>query len=410
MSAGNVCRGLLYAVLLTAFVAAGDNGPPKKASTERIAKLISQLASDDSKIRDEASRQLAELDEALHSLRLAAKSDDAEVRRRAETLVAKIETRLADQFIKEAIGRVNEEGLDLFVDRMVRQKGYATDARWKASAQLAKALSKRASQAGATPPGVVDQDFLLLPETTTWDAKAFRQARIRIDGIDEILAGLHGCFLLSSGSLPRTNSINNSILFVNGDIESLNSTTNSVIICTGTIKSLNSTRNCLVFCKGTIESMNASENNAIFVRGALKRLNFTKNNVIEATQLGRGTVSEGNTYLNRQALEATVSKQDTFRPLEPSVLELFRFFDVRHAGLDFKMADGDVLVEATTPGKAFAKAGLQKGDRVVAVNQQRFLTEDAFLRLLRRQVAVDSAQLKVERGDRIVQITVSFAP
>jgi hypothetical protein len=231
-----------------------------------------------------------------------------------------------------------------------------------------------------------------------------------MDGIDETVNVLHGCLVLSSGSLAKTNSINNSILFVNGDIESLNSTTNSVIICTGTIKSLNSTRNCLIFCNGTIEGMNSTQDNAIFVRGNLKRLNYTKNNVIEATQLGRGTVSEGNTYLNRKAVEAASGNQDSFRPLEPSVLELFRFFDARRAGLDFKMADGDVLVEATMAGKPFAHAGLQKGDRVVAVNKQRFLTEDAFIRLLRRQVAVGSAQLKLERGDRIVQITVSFDP
>ena len=97
-----------------------------------IARLIAQLSSDEFQVREQASRQLAELEEALPALRRAAKSDDAEVRRAAEELVSRLETRLEERFIQEAVGRVNEEGLDVFIDRMVLQKDFATEARWKA--------------------------------------------------------------------------------------------------------------------------------------------------------------------------------------------------------------------------------------------------------------------------------------
>jgi hypothetical protein len=79
--------------VLAAPAAAADKA--EKADATRIAKLIEQLGNDDFDEREKASTGLDALGEpALDALRQAVKSTDAEVRKRAETLVGKIEKRL----------------------------------------------------------------------------------------------------------------------------------------------------------------------------------------------------------------------------------------------------------------------------------------------------------------------------
>jgi WD40 repeat protein len=91
--AGSVLR--LSALLGALVLAEGrrpavGEGPP----AGEIARLIGQLGSNDYSRRDAASRRLEALGpEALPLLRQAARSDDAEVRRRAQALIAAIEPR-----------------------------------------------------------------------------------------------------------------------------------------------------------------------------------------------------------------------------------------------------------------------------------------------------------------------------
>jgi hypothetical protein len=404
--------GLLLAALLAAGAPAGQSGAPagaaKKASDEEINQLITQLGSADFKNRDRATRRLKQVDAALPALRRALSSPDAEVRQRAGQVLAVLEARQAEAFIREAVARVNDEGLDLFIDRMVLEKAYASAPRWKAAVELTRALARRATRVGATVPNVVNQDLLGLPLVTAWDAQG-RPARVLAKGSEGTLGAVHGCLVFSSGPLAQLNSTAGSILFVNGDIQGLNSTTDSVIVCNGTIKSFNYTKNCLIFCNGVVESMNCTEGNAVFVRGELRRLNYTKNNVIEATKLGPVGLSEGNTYLNRAALPRA-GNGDRFVPADPSPLGLFSYFDPARAGLAFTMHEGDARVDEAAAGKAFARAGLRKGDLVLAVDRAKFLTGDEFVRLLRRRVVAGQALLKVQRGERVLEMNVQFAP
>jgi len=68
---------------------------PEKPDAARISKLVTQLGSDDFDDREKASAELAVIGEpALDALRLAVKSTDEEVHKRAETLVSAIEKRV----------------------------------------------------------------------------------------------------------------------------------------------------------------------------------------------------------------------------------------------------------------------------------------------------------------------------
>jgi HEAT repeat protein len=130
----------LFAVLFVSMCFAEE--PAKKLSEKQIAKLIEQLGSSDFHIRESANRQLRQAEEALPALRQAAQSSDLEVRRRAKEIVAALEQRLSERFLRQAVARVNEEGVDLFIDRMVLQKDYANETRWKAVIEVARTLSK----------------------------------------------------------------------------------------------------------------------------------------------------------------------------------------------------------------------------------------------------------------------------
>jgi hypothetical protein len=388
---------LLVAVLPCVPSVAGEGDAAKTATSEQIAALIAQLGSDEFAVREQAQRRLGDLEEALPALRAAAKSEDPEVRRAAQELVGRLEARLEERFVREALARVNDEGLDVFIDRMVLEKDYPTEARWKAAVEVARALAKHAARHGATVPNI-------------FEPGSIPSIRMLVDGFNDQRNTMHERLLFSSGTVESINSTDRSILFVNGDIKSLNSTTNSIIFCNGTIKSFNYTKGCIIFCNGVVESMNCTDGNAVFVRGELRRLNYTKGNVIEATTLGRGNLSEGNTYLNRKAQEVPGGKDDRFVAAEPSLLELFRYFEPARAGLKFTMVEGDARVDEVTEGKAFARAGLRNGDRVLAIDHEKFLAVDSFIRLLRRNMVAGKLLLKVQRGDRVLEIPVSFLP
>jgi hypothetical protein len=84
--AGLIAAGLALVISLPS---PADEAPSK----EKIDKLIEQMGSDDFKERDKATKDLSAIGvPALEALRKAAKSDDAEVRKRAEEIIPKIET------------------------------------------------------------------------------------------------------------------------------------------------------------------------------------------------------------------------------------------------------------------------------------------------------------------------------
>lgn len=406
-----------FAAFAVLFVSIGfAEEPPKKASEKQIAMLIERLGSSDFDVREKASRQLREMEEALPALRRAVQSSDLEVRLRAKEIVAEIERRLNERFLRQALARVNQEGIDLFMDRMVLQKDYANETRWKAVVELARALSKHAEKFGATEPNILDQNWLGMGETTTFTVGGLHGTRARLDGVEGIVNSLHNCLFVSSGSLEGTNSVDHSIVFVDGDIKRLNSTTNSILVCSGNIKSFNHTQNCIIFCNGDISSMNSTVRNTIFVRGELGSLNHTVQNVFEAGKYGRHNGCEGNTFLNRKDRDADNGfrrrngQPNKYVACDPSSLTLLRFFDPARDGLVYSMIEGDAHADKLAEGKRFAQAGLRKGDRILAVDRTKFLAADAFCRLLRRRIVAGKALLKVQRGDRVLEIPVAFDP
>src|SRR5947207_1615189 len=105
MKASLVClRALLSIVALVALIpgvhgqavrkekekAAGADRAATRLDPAAVRKLIEQLKSRDFRTRDRATRELSRLDEVPDALREAAKSDDPEVRRRAQDALTRI--------------------------------------------------------------------------------------------------------------------------------------------------------------------------------------------------------------------------------------------------------------------------------------------------------------------------------
>ncbi len=124
-SVKSMATALLVAVLLAGAVQAQDSGarpasPPKASSstgqtTARIKKLVEQLGDDSFSIREKAQEELLALGRpAVAALKQACKSDDAEVRHRAETILTAIETSLQYllENIKDRDSRVRREAIE----------------------------------------------------------------------------------------------------------------------------------------------------------------------------------------------------------------------------------------------------------------------------------------------------------
>jgi hypothetical protein len=81
-------------------LAAADEKPALKLDPAVVRKLVEQLASDDFATRDRATQELSKLEEAPEALREATKSDDLEVRKRAQTAIDVITACTEDKVLK----------------------------------------------------------------------------------------------------------------------------------------------------------------------------------------------------------------------------------------------------------------------------------------------------------------------
>src|SRR5262245_58872268 len=82
---------------------ASDEKPAIKLDSVAVRKLVEQLGSDDFATRQRATQELSKLEEAPEALREATKSDDPEVRRRAQTVVDVITARAEDRAFKTLV-------------------------------------------------------------------------------------------------------------------------------------------------------------------------------------------------------------------------------------------------------------------------------------------------------------------
>src|SRR5438093_903811 len=131
---------ILIVAILAPSLAAAQEKPPALTPAE-ITKLIEQLDSKQFREREQASRKLLGLDEVPPGLDAATKSASPERDRRATLIVEQIKSRNQEKRLQRELARINQTGIDYFIDRMVLRKDFATANCWRTAADLADALA-----------------------------------------------------------------------------------------------------------------------------------------------------------------------------------------------------------------------------------------------------------------------------
>src|SRR6478609_1026111 len=97
-----------------------------------IEKLVKQLASSNPKARERAAKAILKIGEAaLPFLNAAKKSDDLELKRRAEELYSKVFTASEESRLGRQVARATEFGIDTFIDRVVANRDNVTKSDWE---------------------------------------------------------------------------------------------------------------------------------------------------------------------------------------------------------------------------------------------------------------------------------------
>ena len=378
--------------IVLACAAAWAEGPAAPADTkDDIDRLIRQLGSDDFEAREEASRKLADRDDALRKLRAAAKSEDAETRARAERLVEAISRRLGDKVVQELLKEVNKEGIDRFIDRMALEMDYATAERWQVAYKLAEAVAARASKLSGRQFDAPRLDLANMPTVSQCEGVGCEVSKVRLNGLKGGVTLLGGCLVVSAGPLQHITGVENSVVFVNGDMKWITGITNSIIFCNGDLGDVTGVDRSVVICTGEFEGSTTANDN-----------------VFDVHKMGGHTTSNDNVYINLKAVKATQQSGNQFIQTDDGPSGLFTLFDPATMGVELRAAEGGVRVASIRDGTPFAKVGFQKDDLVVGVDKAPDASVEAIRKYLRRRAAGDEAVFKVRRGDKIVELTVHF--
>src|ERR1043166_2910287 len=100
-------RTCIAGIVLIAASGSFPGDQPKERMADRVARLVKQLGHENFAKREAASKELDAIGEpTLNALRKAASSDDAEVRRRAEQLVASITLRAQAAVTKKELEKL----------------------------------------------------------------------------------------------------------------------------------------------------------------------------------------------------------------------------------------------------------------------------------------------------------------
>jgi len=296
---------LTVALLLVGAVMADDIPPPVDA--HEVRRLINELANEVFDTREQASARLLELGEAaLPALREARTSPDLEVRRRAEQLLVDIPRQVADRAVQRLFAEVNRDGLDRFIERMARDKGFATTERWQMVLRLGSVTAKKASDFGGRWKGP-NLDVARLSTEFGRDDLFPCNCRARIT---EPPAWKHASdsALVGAGSLQNLGYVSHSVLLVHGDLDEVRRLSESVVICCGSIKKITLVQDSVVLTTGPIG-----------------RIVLCDRSLIQAAAIQNVRHSRGNVYINVPQNPSEDSDGDSVVQTTHGPLDLLRF-------------------------------------------------------------------------------------
>jgi hypothetical protein len=357
---------------------------------QKTDQLIAQLGSESFQVREAATRQLMEREEAIPALRQASKSSDAEVASRAGRILDAFVRKEKERIFAKFADLAKQGAVDQAIERFVRREKWDDEpACWQVVADLATRLTdleRKTYGKASLPDSVRDpgQEFrrlvksLQLKVVSTRGAAPEQWKNWIVLRAEEIATGYHldyGLFAFS-GSVKILGSATKSAVFAGGSVE-IDNTNQALIVCDGDFKAKSDIHTSLIIARGTIRCEGDVINSQLICCGDI--------------QLKRP----------KRVFDSEVVEK------ESKPLGFVTFFDPANVGIKVETADGGVRVKEAVKGKQFAAAGLRGDDLITALDGEAVKDAESFRRLLRAKLAVDGEMVfKVRRGDNVSEITV----
>ena len=398
-----IFRSLLPAAVTLGLVLLIPAGPGSasdrdgRRSSASVEDLIRRLGDDNYDVREEATRLLTELDEAVPALTRAAKSSDPEIARRAQAVLHILSMQGRGTFagwVKQARGGE----IDLVTDHSIREAGRDKEPDcWQVIAELCVALDVHQYNAAgrrslAKWDSVRINDYLsfaaerdpafLTSANALWVGQDGRgpifAARAR--AIDLGVPAIYSLFLSSDRFRAVAGShLVDSGVFSNGSID-VDNVARSIFVCDGDCVVRNCATNCLFITRGTFEC---------------------RENLVDCTVIAGGNVS-----VNPRNVRNT-----TIKPNEPKPLGFVKFFDVSRLGLTLDPSGAAVRVKEIKGDSTLSTAGLRPGDVLAAVDGKDVTSGESFRRAIRPFFATEGQTiLRVRRDGRELSLPVNFRP
>ena len=313
----------------------------ENAPTTEIEKLIKQLGSASAVAREKASKALLKIGvDALPLLKSAMKSNDTEIRRRAELLNAEI----YEAWIRARADRAAKYGIDVVVERMVRKRNDLPEDDWQVLGRIIETVRDEGRAQGATPAknlphreGFHKMATQIAPEIK--ENYGFRASRLIAEDITTG-HGIGGSLVVNGGKTKTATGSTVSIVIANGDVYWGGPAIASIIICDGNI-SVMGARGSILIARERIK-----------IRSAVG----TKDNVIHENY------SKGFSHI--------------------------RFFSVRDLGIQLAGGDGNqVGVINVDKDSLFGNAGFKVGDLIASINGEKITESEDARAMLRRGMA-----------------------
>jgi hypothetical protein len=395
---------LAVVLFLGAALSAADPPPPAPARPEGTAPdveaLIRQLGDPSFELRQAASEKLTDRPEAIPALRKALKSDDPEVARRAEAVLAALLRRGE----KQALARLEELAkggeVDQAIELLVRRPEWVEEAAaWQVMTGLAETLANRGARefgANAVPPpgdGLPAGDFRTYVEkcrpkmqvTGRVEHKFVRRHKVVVRA-EEIEAGYSTRDLFVAAGPLRSGTDNlthhcylTTCVVLSGGSVAVENASGSLVVCDGDFTASTISK-CLIVARGDVRVVHARDCRII----------------------ASGSVQFGT---------STGNKNTDVKEKQANPLGFVKWFDPASVGVVVEKAEGGVKVKQADEGKPFARAGLRAGDLVVSADAKTIDSPETFRRLLRARVVMgDEMTLEVRRDGKPVKLTVDLSP
>lgn len=284
------CRKLLAIIALTVLIAGSNGQEPvkEKAAVDKAARpdagvvrnLIEQLRSPDFKIREKATQDLLRLDEVPDALREAVKSEDPEVRRRAQSILDRITKRLEEKAFQAIAKELHKLELDRLVRQMATDERSAGDKRWEIIQAVAKAVTRRARELGGQQLPVPEIDVKSLPlADLAREGADLQNKRVLLRTNERRFTSMRDCVVLCTGSTPRITGLTNSILLVDGDFTAATGIDNSLLIVRGNVGCVTVIRKSIVIATGNFLGATGCDDSFLQVNNQRIRFNGAERSV-----------------------------------------------------------------------------------------------------------------------------------